>query len=426
MKKNQIKKLALSIFILLLMIISGVTVYFSFFYKCPYKIGIPIKEWMSMPCPYIVKGEVINWISEGPVDGVRISLGQKETYSSVQGFLIETREDLLNKMINKVTVSKKGYIPKEIDFQISETDKNINLGKISLLPEGRILYQKGYSIFSANFDGSGIKKLTDGELVAIAPIYDKFVFKTQDSALRLMDIQGNYQMKFAYQSSQLSRPTFTTFALDGNILAWIASYEVEGPQGKRRDEEVFYFNFELEKQKSVSQIFRNIYNFRISPDGKYIAVAGISYDGSHVIHLEDIVRRKPLLQVKNPETYFFDEENFYYSVPGSGWYIYHLKDGKTDFFDIEPIWWENKFSGKINPYTKENIAILRPGWVIKLADINGLNAKRLIEIEPPTGYVKNLRWSSNQNCLLFEISKPYSLWILDIDSSKYKQINLDE
>ena len=416
---NKKLNLFLILFILLIVAFLGSSIYFLFFTKCPYKIGTNIMDWIKQPCPYVISGVIIDQISDQAVIDATVSFPKGKILSSNQGeFVLETRGEL-----NKIIINKDGYYTKEVEISVSEENPTINLGKIFLLPEGRILYQKGGSIFSSNFDGSESKKLTDGELVAIAPIYDKFVFKTPDSALRLMDIQGNNQIKFAYQSSQPDRPTFTTFSLNGNILAWIASYEVEGPQGKRKDEEVIYFNFELEKQSSVSQIFRNIYNFRISPDGKYIAVVGISYDGSHLVHLEDIVKRKILLQIKNPEKYFFDEENFYYSVPGSGWYIYHLQDGKTDSFNLEPSWWENKFVGIINPYTKKDIAILRPGWSIRLADINGLNVKRLVDLEPPSGYVKNLRWSSNKNYLLFEISQPYSLYILDINSNKYKKID---
>jgi len=498
------KKLVLSIFIILPVIISCVIAYFLFLYKCPYEIGTNIIEWIKQPCPYIIQGviidrisgEIVNdvvvscgkgdvrssaygefiikfrgemdkiilnkegyhteeikillskenkeinlgkisleperrvigivieWLSERPLNEVNLIFSKGGVYSSGQGeFVIKTSNEINREDIDKLVIKKDGYQKQEVVVSIGENEREVNLGKIILVPEGKVIYQIDNNIFNANLDGSEIKKLTEGELVAITPTYDRFLFKNPDSAMRLMDVKDNNQTKFPYQPLRLNGgPTFTTFSLDGNILAWIGSYEVEGPQGKRIDEEVFYFNFEFERLKSVSQIFRNIYNFRISPNGKYIAVAGISYDGSHMAHLEDMVRHKPLLQVKNIEKYFFDKENFYYSIPSSGWYIYHLQDGKTDFLDLEPIWWENKFVGKINPYTEKDIAILRPGWSIRLADINGLNVKKIVELEPPNGYVKNLRWSSNKNYLLFEISKPYSLWVLDINNGKYKKI----
>ncbi len=496
------KKIYLIISISLVAIFGSIT-YFLFFSKCPYNIGTNLRGWMFQPCPYVIKGKiidkvagnavddavlffgeeqtrtsatgefvmqfrgelnkavvtkegyngqevnflvsnsnrevnletivlepetrivgkVIDWLSEQPISDVSLSFSKGDIKSSAEGtFVIKTDKEINRTDLSKISISKNGYLSKEIDVPLGEEDKEIDLGKIELAHEGRVVYQRGNSIFNANLDGSESNKLADGILMTVAPTYDKFVFKTKDSALRLMDISGNTQMKFAYQNPQSSRPSFPMFSLNGNIFAWISSYEVQGPQSKSRQEEIIYFNFEEDKQDGARQLFKDIHTFRISPDGKYIATVGVSFQDKDKLFLEDIVKHQPVLEINNPYKYFFDEENFYYNILNSGWYIYHFSSGATESLTSEPSWWDSKFEGIINPYTKNNTAFLQPGWAIKLADITGSNAKRIVEIEPPQGYLKNLQWGPNENYLLFETSNPSSLWVLDINSGKYKKI----
>lgn len=375
-----------------------------------------------------VIGTTIDWLFEKPLSQININFGKGETVSSATGgFIIKTSNEVGRQDITRLVIKKDGYQKKEVPVFIGDNDREINLGKIYIMPEGKAVYQRNSSIFSANFDGSEVRKLADGVLLAISSAYDKFVFKTSDKALHLMNINGANQMRFAYQMTPSNRPAFTTFSINGEIIAWINSHEITGSEGTRMDEEVFYYNFVSDKQDGVRQIFRNIYNFRISPDGKFIAVIGVLHDGSQVVHLEDIVNHKTIFQIKNPNNYFFDEDNFYYSILNSSWYIHHLQDGKRDTLTTEPIWWENKFTGVVNPYAKEKM-VVQKGSSINLTDSKGLNAKRIAEFDfPGGGFISDLQWGPNGKYLLFKISlSPYpyktSLWILDIDSGIYKKI----
>jgi len=368
-------------------------------------------------------GTIIDWVSEKPLSDVILSFGKGKVKSSSQGeFIIKTSKDIDREDINKIIINKEGYHAKEIDILIAEDDREINLGRIFLLPEGRVLYQKEGSIFTANFDGSESRKLADGELLTISSTYDKFIFRTKDSALRLMDINGTNEMKFAYQVPPVDRPTFTTLSQNGKIVAWIASHF---------EEEIIYFNFELDKQDSVRQLFKSINTFSISPDGKYIAVVGNSFQDRGLLHLEDIISHQTILQIHNTEDYFFDEENLYYNVINSSWFVYNFQDGKTNSFDLEPAWWENKFTGIINPYTKDKMLVGLPVSTIGIADAQGLNAKRILKMDfPGGGFLGGLKWLPNEKYILFKtFQSPYpykiSLWILDINSGAYKKI-IDE
>jgi hypothetical protein len=159
-------------------------------------------------------------------------------------------------------------------------------------------------------------------------------------------------------------------------------------------------------------------------------------DNSQGFILEDIVRGKTLIEVRNQEHVFFGGNNFYYKAPDdrnkTGWFVYNLKEGKTDKFTSEPSYWQNIFAGVVSPYDQNKMVLFKVGpWSIYMADADGLNEKKIADFKEPELFLSDLAWSSNSRYLLFTISRHNvkTKWILDINTGEYREMadpKLDE
>lgn len=428
------KKIIL-ISVLLLLLGAGGVFYFLFLTKCPYEWGGSFKDWRDAPCPYIIQGKIFDWFTEKPIQGAQISLGDMVIHTGPDGkFLAKVRKEKLSEE-HAAFVSKEKYLPAKFDFELPATEEEgIDLGLKTIIPAGRIIYQYGEEIHSINMNGTDDLRLADGALVAIGPKYDKFILKTADSALWLMDTEGKNEIKIAVEPDRKCggsfAPNLTTLSYDETIVGWVTCYLSPGVNGKKElNEEVQYYSFKLNKQDNVRQIFRAVNNFRISSDGKYIALSALDFKNHDIFLLIDIENNANILQLTSGDvwTYFFDKNNFYYHT-NSGWFTFNLLSGQTKNESSEPAWWNNKNFGILNPRSQDKLAVLKPGFYIKLTDQNGLNDKLTINIDSIskiyTSEMGDLMWFSREDYLLFKASdgKVLSLWLIDANSGKYKKI----
>lgn len=393
--------------------------------------------------PYIITGRVVNYISGESLGGVKVSFNEEGAHTSIQGnFTIKTRSKL-DEVNNKMFFNRQEYIPKEFSFSFfpSVFNHKIDLKDIALVPEGKVVFidevNQMRNIFTSNFDGSDRKTLLDDPKemenydIKISPRYDKLVFKAQDprnlkdAFFYSINADGSNKELIGYQVIDVTLRDFK-FSQNG-FLAWISSITASGPYGRVASEGVH----------SVNREFKEVLNYKISPDGRYVAVAGVSLKNKQILVVEDIRQQKTILEVENFYQFFFDDKNFYYNSLDYQnkftWIVYCLQDGKINKLTTEPAYWENKLGGILNPYSLDKMVILKPGWSISITDRDGLNEKKIVDLEVTNGYVSDLMWASGGQYVLFKIhrrnenilsDKIYkeSLWILDINSGVYKKV----
>lgn len=410
-------------------------------------------EVATAPSVVVVRGVIKNWISEEPLEGVEVSIGDKKVKTDIQGYFSADIESGKGNIINYFL---SGYytdgrmLPSE--HLLSEGD---SLQTIFLIPEGIVVYLKylqdpgdGRSQITKSKYYGGDPGIMTGDFAytgSLSPRFRKLIYSTindydKNLHIKMIDIRnptdikdlGSYSQESGFSANSVSA---MKWSVDGGVAIWI----VENPIGDLVD----YLdvisgsvNRILNPSKGMKDdLFEEIYHLDISPNSEFIGIVGRE-EFQRYLFLYDTQKQSPTLTITEKdgvvgEEIFFDaSNNFYYQMHNAPWFNnkdvwirHNTRTGYQDIFENKPHFWDKLKESKLS-LSKDKILYFcnnyRDGLCVAKND--GSDEKKIVSTNNKTIIgIDKFFWSPDSNYIFFTASSENGYkWYLWVTSSSGK------
>jgi len=236
----------------------------------------------------------VDWLSLEFIDDVEVSsqIEEEELRLSLEGENIVIRDLDLGQSVT-ANVEKDGYVIKQVGAEKIEQGL-LDLGNLGMVKEGKVVYVSSRTgnknIYVANYDGSEEKMLSGDKGDSYAPYYN-----AQEGSVTFLserggdkDDEGNlislvYKVSiFSGQITKVSKNEYEdndNFIGVYNLKAGKRLYSEEHPDYPDTDR-VMFGDMNSSGMKQIFHTADNLYDFKISDDGKYVMYKGYYSDSS--------------------------------------------------------------------------------------------------------------------------------------------------
>lgn len=330
---------------------------------------------------------------------------------------------------------------------------------------------EGGSIYKINYDGTEMEKINDDRVynMIVSPLFNNVLY------LALSEINYDFGTK-KYLTIKLSEfPDFknskkiSEYSLEDDLasgdisrftaeLIWsnngrILSYFLRLKQNLSEGDVLFYVdNDEVNKEGSfvtnpfkdeLSHYFDKIRRYRISPSGKFIAIA-LEEKGDRGLILYDLAKKENIVILTDifSDDFFFDvKDNFYYSVVGKykndqKWVKLNAETELSDYFYNKPDFWDKFLNAVFSPRLDKMAYVCNNYYEkICIASFDGQNEKSFSFNDIKYKFsnissIKDLFWSKNESHLFFTANSDIgndelpgsSLWMVDLKTDNLEKI----
>lgn len=384
-------------------------------------------------------GMVVSGFDGSPIGGAIINLGASNTTTDATGYF-QFRGMSEGDFSMKITAI--GFL---------DWEEKVSLGKAKsgeeykLSPYGKLIFTSSRdgkkNIYSVNYDGSGLKNLTEkvrgdcwggrmtsgGKTMIFYSNFeekrDKWGYKI--SSLYAMNMENGATKKIDRYGVVPTGEDFIVTS-DGNKVFFTANFSTE------EDKKEIYMA-SLGKEDDWIQVTDNSYyerSFRVSPDGRYIAYSLYSDDGLKIIILDNTTRAEKTINIPSgmedligfsPDSkdLLYKKEDYYGE---GGIYVYDL----TKNIEIEIYKIRNYISSITLSPKGDKLAFVSERDGVSNIYTVGVDGKNETKMTEKGGFFNRLLWPEIEKILVFEIRKESGnfLSVMNLSNRETKELEL--
>ena len=348
----------------------------------------------------------------------------------------------------------------------SNPAKIVGAKKIVFLRHNDFGSGKGGRVYKINYDGTEMEKINDDKVynLAISPLFNNILYTSLDELNFDFGTKKYLTIKLSEFPNLKNIKKIAEYSLDDDLgvdnvskftteFKWadngkVLSFFLRLKQNLSEGDALFYIdenkaskegNFVTNPFKDeLSHYFDKIRRYKISPNGKFIALT-LKEKGDRGLILYDIAKEDHILILEDvfSDEFFFDaKDNFYYSITGKyksdqKWIKWKAETEISDIFYNKPDYWV-KFLDAVFSSKLDKMAYVCSDYYKKVcvSSFDGQNKKSFSFNGANVSNIQDLFWGKDGNYLFFtaslnnEENEPFtlSLWIVDIEKDNVKKI----